>query len=104
MASSEEEETLVRRESAAEAVFPMAPVAGAICKKESSLSTTYWSESTLSPSWLGGPATRHESLNSVRRESAAEALLPTAPVAGTICNTSLDYLRIVVYLVIYDSG
>ena len=32
--------------------------------RESSLLTTYWSESTLSSRWFGGPASRHGSLNS----------------------------------------
>ena len=29
------------------------------------LLTTYWSESTSSSRWFGGPASRHESLNSL---------------------------------------
>jgi len=32
-------------------------------QRESSLLTTYWSESTLSSWWLGGPASRHWGLN-----------------------------------------
>ena len=34
-------------------------------RRESSLLTTFWSESTLSSWWLGGPALRHGSLNSL---------------------------------------
>jgi len=38
---------------------------GGTAERESSLSTTYWSESTLSSRWFGGPASRHGSLNSL---------------------------------------
>ena len=38
---------------------------GGTRERENSLLTTYWSESTLSSWWLGGPASCHESLNFV---------------------------------------
>ena len=61
-------------------------------QRECALLTTYWSESTSSSRWFGGPAPRHGSLNSFSQEALH---LPFQPGGGLIAAGRRDGNQVV---------